>query len=224
MMRQVFLDTETTGRKPPEHRVIEIGCVEVIDRKLTGNHFHTYINPKRDIDPGAFAVHGLDYNQLKDKPLFEDIVEELILFIKDAEILMHNAPFDVGFINSEFVHIKYNTTMEEIGNITDTLKVARKMRPRQRNSLDALCQAYDVDLSKRSLHGALLDAELLAQMYLKLTAGQHNLDINSGSKSVLMSVDETPKKTIDLRTRKIVIEPTKEELEADQAAKDLWHL
>ena len=130
-MRQIFLDTETTGIKPPDHRVIEIGCVEVINRKLTGNHFHTYINPQREVDEGAFKVHGLDYEQLKDKPLFDDVVDDLIEFVKDSEILIHNAPFDVGFLNSEFKHTQKNIKLEDLGKITCTLKFARQLRPRQ---------------------------------------------------------------------------------------------
>tara|TARA_A100001015_G_scaffold319923_1_gene444516 strand:+ start:1485 stop:2153 length:669 start_codon:yes stop_codon:yes gene_type:complete len=222
-MRQIFLDTETTGIKPPDHRVIEIGCVEVINRKLTGNHFHTYINPQREVDEGAFKVHGLDYEQLKDKPLFDDVVDDLIEFVKDSEILIHNAPFDVGFLNSEFKHTQKNIKLEDLGKITCTLKFARQLRPRQRNSLDALCQFYGVENSHRTLHGALLDAELLANMYLKMTAGQHNLELNSRQKIQEMSVKKN-QKINDSREHKCVIVPSQDELKLMSKINQLWNI
>ncbi|MEE2770018.1 MAG: DNA polymerase III subunit epsilon [Pseudomonadota bacterium] len=222
-MRQIFLDTETTGIKPPDHRVIEIGCVEVINRKLTGNHFHTYINPQREVDEGAFKVHGLDYEQLKDKPLFDDVVDDLIEFVKDSEILIHNAPFDVGFLNSEFKHTQKNIKLEDLGKITCTLKFARQLRPRQRNSLDALCQFYGVENSHRTLHGALLDAELLANMYLKMTAGQHNLELNSRQKNQEMSVKKN-QKINDSREHKCIIKPSQDELKLMSKINQLWNI
>lgn len=222
-MRQVFLDTETTGIKPPEHRVIEIGCVEVIDRKLTGNHFHVYLNPQREVDEGAYKVHGLNYQKLKDEPLFADIVNDFIDFVKDSEILAHNAPFDVGFLNSEFKHINKSLQLESLGQITDTLKIARKLRPRQRNSLDALCQFYGVENAHRTLHGALLDAELLANMYLKMTSGQHNLELSSTHKT-LSDSNKINFKIEDIRKHKVVIKPTSKELEQMVEVDELWHI
>ena len=222
-MRQVFLDTETTGIKPPDHRVIEIGCVEVIGRKLTGNHFHIYLNPQREVDEGAFKVHGLSYERLKDEPLFASIVDEFIEFVKGAEILAHNAPFDVGFVNSEFKHINKGIQLEDLGQITDTLKLARQLRPRQRNSLDALCQFYGVENSHRTLHGALLDAELLANMYLKMTAGQHHFELGADGST---HINETQKsqKLNDKRKTKIMIQPTKDELQSMAEVNVLWDI
>ncbi|MDG2348157.1 MAG: DNA polymerase III subunit epsilon [Gammaproteobacteria bacterium] len=222
-MRQVFFDTETTGIKPPDHRVIEIGCVEVINRKLTGNHFHAYINPQREVDEGAFRVHGLGYDQLKDKPLFEEVADEFIAFVDGAEILAHNAPFDVGFLNSEFKHINKTLKLEELGQITDTLKIARQLRPRQRNSLDALCQFYGVENSHRKLHGALLDAELLANMYLKMTAGQHHLELKSSLVNESHALKQNLRAT-DSRKSKIIIKPSADELSQMTEVDVLWDI
>ena len=222
-MRQVFFDTETTGIKPPDHRVIEIGCVEVINRKLTGNHFHAYINPQREVDEGAFRVHGLGYDQLKDKPLFEEVADEFIAFVDGAEIIAHNAPFDVGFLNSEFKHINKNIKLEELGKITDTLKIARQLRPRQRNSLDALCQFYGVENSHRKLHGALLDAELLANMYLKMTAGQHHLELKSSLVNETHALKQSLQAT-DSRKSKIIIKPSADELSKMTEVDELWDI
>ncbi len=222
-MRQVFFDTETTGIKPPDHRVIEIGCVEVINRKLTGNHFHAYINPQREVDEGAFRVHGLGYDQLKDKPLFEEVADEFIAFVDGAEILAHNAPFDVGFLNSEFKHIHKTLKLEELGKITDTLKIARQLRPRQRNSLDALCQFYGVENSHRKLHGALLDAELLANMYLKMTAGQHHLELKSTLASETHALKQNSQAT-DSRKSKIIVKPSTDELSKMTEVDALWDI
>ncbi len=180
-MRQVVLDTETTGLKTKDgHRVIEIGCVELSNRRLTGKTYHQYINPQRDIDEGAINVHGITNQFLADKPLFTDIVDEFILFIKDAELVIHNAAFDVGFLNYEFKLAK-----RRLGNVNkycqvfDTLTLARSLHPGQRNSLDALCKRYEIDNSQRELHGALLDAEILAQVYLAMTSGQESLFIDN---------------------------------------------
>lgn len=222
-MRQIFFDTETTGIKPPDHRVIEIGCVEVINRKLTGNHFHVYINPQREVDEGAFRVHGLSYDQLKDKPLFEEVADEFIEFVKGAEILAHNAPFDVGFLNSEFKHINKTISLESLGQITDTLKIARQLRPRQRNSLDALCQFYGVENSHRKLHGALLDAELLANMYLKMTAGQHHLELKSTLASETHALKQNSQAT-DSRKSKIIVKPSTDELSKMTEVDALWDI
>lgn len=177
MARQIILDTETTGLNPEEgHRIIEVGCIELLDRNLTGNDFHEYINPERKIDAGASAIHGIKNEFLLTKPKFPDIVEKLISYLTNAELIIHNAPFDIGFLRAEFCRIspKLSITLENI-KIIDTLALARKMHPGQRNNLDALCKRYKVDNSKRELHGALLDATLLAELYLKMTGGQGTL-------------------------------------------------
>jgi len=177
MMRQVVLDTETTGLNPEEgHRIIEIGCVELLNRRLTDNNFHVYLNPDRHIDDGAIEVHGISNEFLLDKPRFADVVEDFIAFIDGAELIIHNAPFDVGFLNHEFSLLdKPVGKIEDYSRIFDTLIYARKKHPGQRNSLDALCKRYIIDNSHRELHGALLDAEILADVYLLLTGGQSSL-------------------------------------------------
>lgn len=176
MTRIIVLDTETTGLSHTQgHRIIEIGCLEMVDRQLTNNAFHQYINPERKIDPGAYKVHGISNDFLKDKPKFAEIMDDFYEFIKGAELVIHNAPFDVGFINAEF-H-RADPTLgrtETFCNVTDTLQLARKMHPGQKNSLDALCKRYSIDNSNRDLHGALLDSELLAKVYLIMTGGQGN--------------------------------------------------
>lgn len=177
MMRQIVLDTETTGLDPAQgNRVIEIGCVEVIGRKLTNNNFHQYINPERDSEPEALNVHGLTTEFLSDKPLFNQIAESFLAYVDGAELVIHNAAFDVGFLNSELQKI-YGTEFSLAARckITDTLAMAKERHPGQRNSLDALCKRYDVDNSHRELHGALLDAEILADVYLAMTGGQTSL-------------------------------------------------
>ncbi|WP_411726518.1 DNA polymerase III subunit epsilon [Methyloglobulus sp.] len=175
--RIVVLDTETTGLNFQEgHRVIEIGCVELINRRFTGNRFHVYINPDRVIDRGAIEVHGITNQFLEDKPRFEDIFVDFIAFIKDAELVIHNAPFDVGFINHEFSRLTDKArTVDDFSTVFDTLAFARKKHPGQRNSLDALCKRYAIDNSHRELHGALLDAEILADVFLLMTGGQFSL-------------------------------------------------
>ena len=167
-MRQVVLDTETTGLEVAlDHRIIEIGCVEIVNRKFTGRHFHRYINPQREIDAGAMEVHGISNEDLADKPLFAHVAAEFVDFVKGAELVIHNAPFDVGFLNAEIDKLggQYQP-LESYSGIIDTLPMARQMHPGQRNSLDALCKRYGVDNSQRTLHGALLDAEILADVYL----------------------------------------------------------
>ncbi len=175
--RLVVLDTETTGLNPQEgHRIIEIGCVEVVNRRLTGRRFHTYINPERIIDLGAIEVHGITNQFLVDKPVFSGIAEDFIAFIQGAELIIHNAPFDVGFINAEFSKLNNHIgTVTEYSKVFDTLAYARKKHPGQRNSLDALCKRYSIDNSHRELHGALLDAEILADVFLLMTGGQSSL-------------------------------------------------
>jgi len=188
-MRQIFLDTETTGLYHAQgHRVIEVAAVEVVNRRLTKQHFHYYLNPDREIDQGAQEVHGISLEFLQDKPRFADIANELIAFIADSELIMHNAPFDVGFLNREFGLIEQKPVEAITAKITDTLKIAKEMRPGQRNSLDALCKHYGIDNSKRTLHGALLDAELLAEVYMAMTRGQDSL---------MMELDKPQKKNSD---------------------------
>jgi DNA polymerase-3 subunit epsilon len=175
--RLIVLDTETTGLNPQEgHRIIEIGCVEVVNRRLTGKNFHVYINPERIIDSGAIEVHGITNEFLADKPTFNCIVDDFIAFIQGAELVIHNAPFDVGFINYEFSRLNNGTgTVTDYSKVFDTLTYARKKHPGQRNSLDALCKRYSIDNSHRELHGALLDAEILADVFLLMTGGQSSL-------------------------------------------------
>ncbi len=175
-MRQIFLDTETTGLYPDQgHRIIEIAAVETINRRPTNNHFHQYINPEREIDAGAQEVHGITLEFLQDKPLFEAVVDDFLTFIKGAELIIHNAPFDVGFLNSELGRLGLEPLHKTCDSITDTLKMAKDARPGQRNNLDALCRHFGIDNSRRTLHGALLDAELLAEVYMALTRGQDSL-------------------------------------------------
>lgn len=176
MVRQVFLDTETTGLEHKQgHRVIEVAGVEVINRRITNQHYHQYINPEREVDAGAQEVHGISAEFLQDKPLFADIARDLIDFIADAELIMHNAPFDVGFLNSEFERLSLPTVEQVVLKVTDTLKMAKEMRPGQRNNLDALCKHFGIDNAQRTLHGALLDSELLADVYIAMTRGQESL-------------------------------------------------
>lgn len=178
-MRQIFLDTETTGLYPDQgHRVIEIAAIETINRRPTGNHFHQYLNPEREIDAAAQEVHGITLEFLQDKPLFETIADDFIQFVKDSELIIHNAPFDVGFLNSELGRLGLQPVQTFCDKITDTLKMAKDARPGQRNNLDALCRHFEIDNSRRTLHGALLDAELLAEVYMALTRGQDSLMID----------------------------------------------
>jgi DNA polymerase-3 subunit epsilon len=177
-MRQVVLDTETTGLEPEQgHRIIEIGCVELDNRRLTGRRFHQYLQPDRDIDEGAVEVHGITNEFLADKPRFNDVVGDFLAFIEGAELIIHNAPFDVGFIDNELRLIGERRNVGELCVVVDTLVMARQMHPGQKNSLDALCKRYDVDNSHRDLHGALLDAEILADVYLAMTGGQGALSL-----------------------------------------------
>lgn len=180
-MRQIILDTETTGLEPSlGHRIIEIGCVELINRRVTGHTFHRYLNPEREIDDGAIAVHGLSRADLAGQPKFAEIVDELLAFLGEAELVAHNASFDVGFLDAELARCGRPVKLEERCHVLDTLALAREMHPGQRNNLDALCKRYSVDNSRRELHGALLDARILADVYLAMTGGQATLEL-SGS-------------------------------------------
>ena len=190
-MRYIVLDTETTGLDPDDgHKIIEIGCIEIINRKITDNTFHKYINPLREIDIEASKVHGLTASNLSDKPLFNDIYDEFVSYISDSPLIIHNAPFDVGFLKKEFNYLERKTGF--INNeIIDSLKLARKISPGKKNTLDALCDRYSVDNSDRNFHGALLDARLLAHVYLKLTIGQNNFSDLSVEQSIQDSDGDT---------------------------------
>ncbi|MES9855148.1 MAG: DNA polymerase III subunit epsilon [Sedimenticola sp.] len=182
-LRQIVLDTETTGLEPKlGHRIIEIGCVEMVDRRLTGNNFHQYLQPDRNIDSAAVEVHGITNEFLADKPHFEDLVDDFMTYVRGGELIIHNAPFDVGFINKELRML--DNDWEGISSyctVVDTLVMAKKLHPGQRNSLDALCKRYGIDNSHRELHGALLDSEILAEVYLFMTGGQTALSLDNNS-------------------------------------------
>lgn len=182
-MRQIVLDTETTGLDPSQgHKIIEIGCVELVDRKLTGRHYHQYIQPNRDIDEGAMEVHGITNEFLQDKPIFQNIYQDFLNFIGNSQLVIHNAPFDVGFLDAELKALNIKAqTIEQRGSVLDSLAIARNKHPGQKNNLDALCKRYGVDNSARDLHGALLDAEILADVYLLMTGGQRKLALGAGS-------------------------------------------
>ncbi len=243
-MRQVVLDTETTGLEVERgHRILEIGAVEIIDRKATGNHFHEYINPQRAIDSGALEVHGLTEEFLADKPVFQEISEKFLDFVGGAEIVIHNAPFDMSFLNNEISRCEDSNlgnwnksggvlVLEDICGVLDSLAMARDLHPGQKNSLDALCRRYEVDNSGRTLHGALLDAEILAEVFLLMTGGQTQLfEINeigseqrkSDSKGLGVAVDASA-----LRKSEITAEEWRahekllEIIEATSGEKPLW--
>lgn len=200
-MRQIVLDTETTGLDPRQgHRIIEIACIEMVSRRLTGRHLHRYVNPERDIDEGAAAVHGITLDFLADKPKFADIVDELLEFVSGAELIIHNAPFDIGFLNTELDRLG-RVPIDTVSNgVRDTLRMAKELHPGKRNSLDALCERYAIDNSQRTLHGALLDTELLAEVYLAMTRGQDSLiDLPTaqlGSKDIAMAAPARERKPL----------------------------
>ena len=179
-MRQIVLDTETTGLSPGHgHRIIEIGAIELLNRRLTGREFHRFLNPERDIDEGAEAVHGIRREDLATAPRFAEVVDELLAFLKDSELVIHNADFDIGFLEHELRLMEHpEPKMSRYATVLDTLTLARKLHPGQRNSLDALCKRYEVDASRRDVHGALIDAELLARVYLAMTGGQTALSLD----------------------------------------------
>jgi DNA polymerase-3 subunit epsilon len=183
--RQIILDTETTGLEVNlDHRIIEIGCVELRNRRPTGNNFWKYLNPERDIDAGAQEVHGISAQFLADKPRFAEVAQVLWDYLAGAELIIHNAAFDIGFLNAEFARLGFSSKIDEVCRITDTLLMARQMHPGQKASLDALCKRYNVDNSGRNLHGALLDAQLLADVYLAMTGGQATLGLDAGAASM----------------------------------------
>jgi DNA polymerase-3 subunit epsilon len=207
-MRQIFLDTETTGLEPKlGHRIVEVAAVELCNRRLTGRHFHHYVNPERDSEAGALQVHGLTTAFLQDKPKFLEIVNEFLEFIDDAELIIHNAPFDVAFLDHELGLAKLKPLDSYCLTVTDTLKMAKELHPGKRNNLDALCDRYQIDNSKRTLHGALLDAELLADVYLAMTRGQESLCIELES---VATGSGTPVNVDDLNL--IVLPANQEEL------------
>jgi len=223
-MRQIVLDTETTGLETSQdHRIIEIGCVELVGRKLTGRHYHQYINPQRKVDEGAMEVHGITDQFLEDKPLFDQVAREFLEFVDGADLVIHNAPFDVGFINHEIAKLsgKYQV-IETSCRIIDTLALARQKHPGQKNNLDALCKRYGVDNSARDLHGALLDAEILADVYLLMTGGQVNLNISdqSTSDSGEVNTASSIRRLSEDRTPLRVVKPSDEELNLHQQKLD----
>ena len=211
-MRQIILDTETTGISVDSgHRVIEKGMVEIIDRRLTGNDFQAYLNPERKIDPATIPIHGLTDEFISDKPFFKDIASDFLSYIQNSEVIMHNAPFDSSFINNEFALTGIEKRLEDICEITDSLTLARKKHPGQRNSLDALCSRYEVNTSSRELHGALIDAKLLANVYLLMTGGQVGFFGASNEKDQ----DSHTKSDFDFSKRKIItINPDESDIKA----------
>lgn len=223
VIRRVVLDTETTGMPVTDgHRIIEIGCVELLGRRLTGRHFHVYLNPDREIDEGAIAVHGITNEFVADKPRFRDVADEFYEFIKDAQLIIHNAAFDVGFINNEFALLGQSerSDVNDYCSVLDTLMMARERHPGQRNSLDALCKRYGVDNSNRELHGALLDSEILADVYLAMTGGQTNLSLagEEGDGDGSGRQQATPIRRLDPnRARTRVIRASADELAAHAA-------
>src|SRR5690554_1942430 len=220
IQRQIVLDTETTGLSTADdHRIIEIGCVELVNRRLTGETFHQYINPQREIDAGAMEVHGITNESLADKPFFADIAEDFLRFIEGAELVIHNAAFDVGFLNHELAKLGNTLRIEDICSVLDTLKMARDKHPGQKNNLDALCKRYEVDNSNRELHGALLDAEILADVYLAMTGGQVSLTLTSEDRPG-NAPEENEQIEVGQRQRQQtlpVIKASEEELAAHQA-------
>ena len=236
-MRQVVLDTETTGLEPAQgHRIIEIGAIEMVDRRATGRNFHAYLQPDRSIDAGAQQVHGITADFLHDKPRFAEVADELVEFITGAELVIHNAPFDIGFLDSEFRLLgRQPSAVDSICTVLDTLALARQMHPGQRNSLDALCKRYSVDNSQRELHGALLDARILADVYLAMTGGQAMLELSAASREPTPEQTPGESRSVDAdgaRPRRVV-HATAEELLAHEkllariekvsGAPPLWH-
>jgi DNA polymerase-3 subunit epsilon len=220
-MRQIILDTETTGLEPSEgHRIIEIGCVELINRRKTDNRYRRFLNPEREVDTGAIEVHGITNEMLSDKPKFADIAKDFLEFVKGAELIIHNAPFDVGFINHELSLMANGATPLRVGDVCtvlDTLALARSLHPGQKNDLDSLCKRYNVDNSNRTLHGALLDAEILVDVYLAMSGGQAGLFEDTRAKGGSAAAVPEIRRFDPNRPRLPVIPPTPEELAAHEA-------
>ncbi len=216
-MRLVVLDTETTGLKVEDgHRIIEIGCIELIDRRASGRRLHVYVNPEREVDEGAAQVHGFTWEMLQDKPAFHQIADEFLGFVEGAHLIIHNAPFDLGFLNAELERLRQPPLESIAAQVTDSLKLAREMHPGQRNSLDALCSRYGIANDHRVLHGALLDAELLSEVYLAMTRGQETLDMmpiedKAATQAALAAMD---------LSQLIVVTPTPEEWVAHERVLD----
>ncbi|MGS2721511.1 DNA polymerase III subunit epsilon [Paraglaciecola aestuariivivens] len=233
-MRQIVLDTETTGLDPKQgHRIIEIGCVELLNRKLTGNTYHVYINPQRLVEQEAIEVHGITNEYLADKPYFKDIAHDFIDFIRGAQLVIHNAPFDIGFMDSEFGKLPGFPIAKtsEICSVLDTLDLARQIHPGQKNNLDALCKRYAIDNSHREKHGALLDSEILADVYLMMTGGQTDLNLSgkaSGEggvqKEVIrrLSADRKPLKVVRATADELTQHESRLDLVAEKGGSCLW--
>ena len=217
-MRQIVLDTETTGLEASQgHRIIEIGCVEIVNRRITERRYQQYINPQREIDAGAVEVHGITLADLAERPTFADVAMEFVEFVRGAQLVIHNASFDVGFLNMELGLLgpAWGKT-EDYCTVFDTLPLAREMHPGQRNSLDALCKRYDVNNAHRERHGALLDAELLAEVYLAMTGGQATLELDTGRK--LERQRSGNARPVQRPTQLAVVAPSAEDLEAHERA------
>lgn len=216
-MRYVVLDTETTGLRVEEgNRVIELGCVEMVNRRPSGRQFHRLLNPQREVEVGATEVHGFTWDGLQSEPLFEEVAEEFLAFVRDAHLLIHNAPFDLGFLDAELKRIGHGPLQAVVADITDTLALAREMHPGQRNSLDALCTRYGVSNAHRLRHGALLDAELLAEVWLSMTRGQESLDMQLHDADAYGPAGRIDLSTLDL----LVVEPTPAEWAAHEGVLD----
>ena len=216
-MRQIFLDTETTGLEHKlGHRIIEVGCIEMVNRRLTNRHFHHYLNPDRDIDAGALAVHGISLEFLQDKPHFSDIADEFLDFVRGAELIIHNAPFDIGFLNAELALLDMAPIETICHGVLDSLKLAKELHPGKKNNLNVLCERYGIDNSKRTLHGALLDAEILAEVYVAMTRGQESLimeiDQEAPSPQTTLEVAVASGIVTDTPQSRTILKATEEEL------------
>ncbi len=224
-MRQIVLDTETTGLETTQdHRIIEIGCVELVDRKITGRRYHQYINPTRQIDEAAIAVHGITNEFLEDKPTFEVIFRDFIDFLNGSDLVIHNAPFDIGFLNHEIEKLGAGSDpIDQKCHVIDTLILAKEKHPGQRNNIDALCQRYSVDNSQREFHGALLDAEILADIYLLMSGGQVSLDIDETplSNPKLDGRNKLSERTVNARPKLTVLTPSEDEVRLHQEKLEL---
>ncbi|XOV77917.1 MAG: DNA polymerase III subunit epsilon [Aestuariibacter sp.] len=231
-MRQIVLDTETTGIDPRQgHKVIEIGCVEMINRRLTGNHYHVYINPDREVEQEAIEVHGITNEFLVDKPKFSEIAQEFVAFVKGAQLVIHNAPFDVGFLDHELslLTVSPARNIADICTVLDTLVLARDLHPGQKNNLDALCKRYGIDNSHRELHGALLDSEILADVYLYMTGGQTKLNLtgnenshNQAEQIIRLAEDRKPLKVIQASADELKSHQERLDIVEQAGGKCLW--